>query len=201
MMRSLSAVAAAFMVLVCAVAPAWSAVGDVTWSVDPGHSIAEFSVVHLGVTHVHGSILITQASVVTPAQSLVPTTIDAALDPASIDTRNSDRDSDLRGPQWLDVTNFKTMTFKSTDITAGPSDTFTANGQLTIHGVTKTATLAGHVDGTTVDGRGHHRVSYSASTTIKRQDFGLNWAQQTPGGTFVAGDNVEITISIEAVTR
>jgi polyisoprenoid-binding protein YceI len=201
MIRSLSAVAATFIVVVSALAPARSAAGDVTWSADPGHSIAEFSVIHLGVTHVHGSILITQASVVTPAQSLVPTTIDAALDPASIDTRNSDRDNDLRGPQWLDVTNFKTMTFKSTEITAGPNDTFTANGQLTIHGVTKPATLAGHVDGTTVDGRGHHRVSYSATTTIKRQDFGLNWAQQTPGGTFVAGDNVDITISIEAVAR
>jgi polyisoprenoid-binding protein YceI len=201
MMRSISMIAAIFMVVVSADAPARSAAGDVTWSADPGHSIAEFTVIHLGVTHVHGSILITQASVVTPAQSLVPTSIDAALDPASIDTRNSDRDKDLRGPQWLDVTNFTTMTFKSTAITAGPNDTFTANGQLTIHGVTKPATLAGHVDGTTIDGRGHHRVSYSATTTIKRQDFGLNWAQQTPGGTFVAGDNVDITISIEAVAR
>ena len=201
MIRSLAACAAIFAIAISAVAPAKPAAGDVTWSADPGHSIAEFSVVHLGVTHVHGSILITQASIVTPAQGYVPTSIDAALDPASIDTRNSDRDNDLRGPQWLDVASYKTMTFKSTNVVAGPNDTFTASGDLTIHGVTKPAVLAGHIDGTTVDGRGRHRVSYSATTTIKRQDFGLNWAQQTPGGTFVAGDNVDISINIEAVAR
>lgn len=194
---ALSAVAL-ISALACRPAPA---AADTTWAADPGHSLAEFSVLHLGVTHVRGSILISQASIVTPDGSNVPSSIVAALDPASIDTRNSDRDNDLRGPDWLDVTRFKTMSFKSASVTAGPNDTFTTSGDLTIHGVTKPVTLAGHIDGTTVDGRGHHRVSYSATTTIKRQDFGLNWAQQTPGGTFVAGDNVDISITIEAVAR
>lgn len=174
---------------------------DQTWSADPGHSLAEFSVIHLGVTHVRGSILLTQSTIVTSQDNQMPTSISATLDPSSIDTRNPDRDKDLRSANWLEVTTYKTIDFKSTSIVPGANDTFAAAGDLTIHGVTKPVTLQGHIDGTTVDGRGHRRVSYSATTTIKRQDFGLNWAQQTPGGTFVVGDDVDISITIEAVAR
>lgn len=129
----------------------------------------------------------------------MPSSIAATLDAASIDTRNPDRDGDLRGPDWLDVTRFKTITFNSANVVPGTNGNFTATGDLTIHGVTKPVTLTGHIDGTSVDGRGHHRVSYSATTTVKRQDFGLNWAQHTPSGTFIAGDNVDISITVEAV--
>jgi polyisoprenoid-binding protein YceI len=198
--RFVAALSAVALILASACRPA-PAAADTTWIADPGHSLAEFSVLHLAVTHVRGSILISQASVVTPDGSNVPSSIVATLDAASIDTRNPDRDNDLRGPGWLDVTRFKTLSFKSTSVIAGPNDTFTADGDLMIHGVTKPVTLAGHIDGTSVDGRGRHRVSYSATTTVKRQDFGLNWAQQTPGGTFIAGDNVDISITIEAVAR
>lgn len=198
--RPIAAATALLLLVTIQIQPS-SAAGDVTWLADPGHSLAEFSVLHLGFTHVRGSIIISQASIVAPAGSNVPSSIAATLDAASIDTRNADRDKDLRGPQWLDVTTFKTIAFKSSSVVAGPNDTFTAAGDFTLHGVTKPVTLAGHVDGTSIDGRGHHRVSYSATTTIKRQDYGLNWAQQTPGGTFIAGDNVDISITIEAVAQ
>ena len=202
-MRLQVPIAAALAAIAAAVDPLSSsaAAADVTWSADPGHSLAEFSVIHLGVTHVRGSILISQATIVTSGENQTPTAINATLDASSIDTRNTDRDNDLRSANWLDVAQYKTIEFKSTNIVPGAGDTFTAAGDLTIHGVTKPVTLQGHVDGTTVDGRGHHRVSYSATTTIKRQDFGLNWAQQTPGGTFVVGDNVDISLTIEAVAR
>ncbi|HME82850.1 MAG TPA: YceI family protein [Candidatus Eremiobacteraceae bacterium] len=174
---------------------------DITWTIDPGHSLAEFSVVHLGVTHVRGSILIQQGSIVSASGDGQPTAISATLDASSIDTRNQDRDADLKSSNWLDVTKYPTLSFKSTNIVPGANGAFAATGDLTLHGVTRPVTLQGHVDGTTTDGRGHQRVAYSASTTIKRQDFGLNWAQQTPGGTFVAGDDVDISITIEAVNR
>ncbi|HLN47282.1 MAG TPA: YceI family protein [Magnetospirillaceae bacterium] len=177
------------------------ALADITWSIDPGHSLAEFSVVHLAITHVRGSILIQQGSIVSATADGQPSSINATLDASSIDTRNQDRDNDLKSPNWLDVSKYPTLTFKSTNIVPGANGTFAATGDLTLHGVTKPVTLQGHVDGTSTDGRGHPRVAYSASTTIKRQDFGLNWAQQTPGGTFVAGDNVDISLTIEAVTK
>jgi len=174
---------------------------DTVWMADPGHSIARFSVLHLGFTHVNGSILIGQAKIVTPQDSNTPTSIDATLPASSIDTRNSDRDSDLRGPDWLDVGKYPTITFASTKIVPGQSGAFQIAGNLTIHGVTKPVTLAAQFDGSSLDGRGRHRVSYSATTTIDRRDYGLLWANTTPGGSVVAGDNVDIDLEIEAVAQ
>lgn len=188
---------AAILALTCAPAPANAA--DVTWLADPGHSIAQFSVRHLGFTKVSGSILIGQAKLITPQGSNVPTAIAATLPAASIDTRNPDRDSDLKGPDWLDVGKYPTITFASTKIVPGDNGNFQIQGDLTIHGVTKNVTMTAHLDGTSVDGRGHHRASYSAMTTIDRRDFGLLWANTTPGGSIIAGNDVEIDLSIEAV--
>ena len=98
---ALSAVAL-ISALACRPAPVQA---DTTWAADPGHSLAEFSVVHLAITHVRGSILISQASVVTPSSTNVPSSIVATLDAASVYTRKPDRDKDLKGPDWLDVTN------------------------------------------------------------------------------------------------
>lgn len=196
----ISSAATLLAVLVSAGTPA-NAAGDVTWLADPGHSIAQFTVRHLGFTKVNGSILIGQAKIVAPQGSNMPTAITATLTAASIDTRNPDRDSDLKGPDWLDVGKYPTITFASTKVVPGDNDTFQVAGDLTIHGVTKPVTLAAHLDGTSLDGRGHHRASYSASTTIDRRDYGLLWANTTPGGSIVAGNDVEIDLSIEAVAQ
>jgi polyisoprenoid-binding protein YceI len=184
--------------LVCAILPVRAA-ADVTWTADPGHSIAQFSVRHLGFTKVTGSIIIGQAKVVAPQGSTVPTAISASLPAASIDSRNPDRDSDLKGPDWLDVGKYPTITFASTKVVPGDNGAFQVSGDLTLHGVTKPVTLAAHFDGTSVDGRGHHRLSYSATTTIDRRDYGLLWANTTPGGSVIAGNDVQIDLSIEVV--
>jgi len=192
-------VGAAVLALVSAPAPANAA--DVTWVVDPGHSVAQFTVRHLGFTKVTGSILIGQAKITAPEGSNMPTEISATLPTPTLDTRNADRDSDLKGPEWLDVTKYPTITFASTKIVPGDSGNFQVMGDLTIHGVTKPVTLAAHFDGTTVDGRGRHHASYSATTTIDRRDYGLLWAATTPGGTLIAGYDVEIDLEIEAVAQ
>jgi polyisoprenoid-binding protein YceI len=197
-MKALAAASVAGSVILLAAAPASA---DTTWVADPGHSIAQFSVLHLGFTKVNGSILIGQAKVVTSQDSNTPTSIDATLPAASIDTRNPDRDSDLKGPDWLDVTKYPTITFASTKVTPGENGMFQVTGNLTVHGVTKSVTLAGHFDGVSTDGRGRHRASYSATTTIDRRDFGLLWANTTPGGSIIAGDNVDIDLEIEAVAQ
>lgn len=198
--RALSTAAFGFVIaLVCFAAPAHAA--DVTWMADPGHSVASFSVRHLGFTKVNGSILVGQAKIIAPEGSNIPTSLSATLPAASIDTRNPDRDGDLKGPDWLDVTKYPTITFASTKVVPGDNSNFQIVGDLTLHGVTKPVTLAAHLDGTTVDGRGHHRASYSATTTIDRRDFGLLWANATPGGTLIAGDEVDIELEIEAVAQ
>jgi polyisoprenoid-binding protein YceI len=173
-----------------------------SWVVDPVHSSAEFRVKHLVVSNVRGVIPIAVGTVATMAGSLQPVNISATLDATGLDTRDADRDSDLRGRDWFDTANFPRLVFKSTRIDAGADgQSFRATGDLTLHGTTKSVVLDGKILGQTVDGRGHPRVAYSATATIDRRDFGLNFLGETPGGGLIAGTDVAIDIEIEAIGK
>lgn len=177
-----------------------SAAGTVTsWRIDPGHSSAEFAVRHLVITNVRGTIPIKAGAVETSAGSTLPISVNATLDAAALDTKNTDRDSDLRGPRWLDVAQFPAIEFKSTKISGTP-EAFTIDGDLTIHGVTKSVALAAKALGTITDGRGNTHVGYEATTTFDRRDFGLTFMGQN-GGALIAGTEVTITLEIEAISR
>jgi len=186
------AAAAAF---ICAAGAAASA--D-TLTGDTNHTEAEFVVTHLAISHVHGTIPVTAWSATTGAGD-IPQTLTATLDARAIDSKSSDRDSDLRGSDWLEVDKYPTITFKGTSVQPGSNGTFKLAGDLTLHGVTKPVTLEGKVEGSLVDSHGRRHIGYSASTTIDRRDFGLLWGHTTPGGALIAGNDVTITLNAEGV--
>jgi polyisoprenoid-binding protein YceI len=173
--------------------------GAETWRIDPGHSSATFSVRHLVVSTVRGAVPVREGSLTTDG-SAVPVAVSAVLDATKIDTKNDNRDGDLRGSDWFDTAKYPTITFKSTKVTPGAdASSFTVTGDLTIHGITKSVTLAAKSFGTTSDARGHKRAGYEATATIDRRDFGLNWAAKNPAGDLVAGNSVDLTLDVEAV--
>jgi polyisoprenoid-binding protein YceI len=172
-----------------------------TFAIDPGHSSAEFKVQHLVVSNVRGTIPIGSGTVTIAPGATLPDGISASLDAAGINTENADRDRDLRGADWFDVTKYPTIVFKSTKVVAGTSGSFKVTGDLTLHGVTKSVILDCSTVGKTVDGHGHARIGYSASTTLDRRDYGLNFMKATPGGNLIAGTNIAISLEIEVVAQ
>jgi len=171
------------------------------WMVDPVHSSAEFTVKHLGFFHVRGTIPIKNAVIRTAANTTMPASVNAVLDASGIDTKNGDRDDDLRSPNFFDAKRYPELTFKSTKVTRGENDNFTVVGDLTLHGVTKPVTLDAHFEGQGTDGRGRQRVGYTATGHFDRRDFGMNYGQSTPGGALVVGNDVSIDLAIEAVAK
>ena len=85
-------------------------------------------------TKVSGTVTYDPAS---PATAAVDVTIDAA----SVDTRVSMRDNDLRSDHFFDVQKFPTITFKSTRVESSGPERLRVTGDLTIRGVTKQVTL------------------------------------------------------------
>jgi polyisoprenoid-binding protein YceI len=163
-----------------------------TWQIDPNHTAAQFSVKHLGVSTVRGAFTkVTGTAKHDPADPSKDS-LEATIDANSVDTRVEMRDKDLRSPNFLDVQKYPTITFHSKQVkVVGPGKLQFA-GDLTIHGVTKEVVL--DVDGPSApikDPWGNQRIGTSASTTITRQDFGVNGA---PG---VVGDEITITIDTE----
>lgn len=169
------------------------------YALDPNHTQAVFTVVHLGFSHVSGEIPLVAGTMAIGANDL-PTAVSATLSAKDIDSHSADRDRDLRGSDWLEVDKFPTMSFVATQISGTPQS-FTVVGNLTMHGVTKPVTLAAKEEGKMTDGRGHVHVAYSASTTIDRRDWGLNWGHTTPGGSLIAANDVSIALTIEAVAK
>jgi len=75
------------------------------------------------------------------------------------------------------------------------------DGELTIKGVTRSVLLALEVNGVGPDTSGGTRAGFSASTTVDRNDFGIDIKLPLDGGGVVVADKVQITLEIEAILR
>ena len=187
-------IAAAALVAALA-APALAA----DYAVDPNHTQATFTVTHLAISRVSGKVPVTSGAVSLGSND-VPSAISMTLSAKDIDTQSADRDKDLRSPDWFDVDKFPTMTFVSKSVTGTPQ-ALTIAGDLTMHGVTKPVTFTAKEIGKMTDARGRTHVGYSASTTLDRRTWGLNWGHTTPGGSLIAGNDVTIDLNVEIVSK
>lgn len=166
-----------------------------TWMADPVHSSATFTITHLGISHVTGTIAIKSATVVIPDGSNIPVSATATLDPGTIDTHNDMRNGDLKSPHFFDVATYPAMTFASTKITAIDATHFTMVGDLTMHGQTHPVTLTGEYIGRMTDSRGREHVGYDAKGTVDRTQWGMTY------GPIVAGNDADLEIDVEAIRQ
>ncbi len=188
------------LTLLCGLASVASAAAQTaTWTIDPGHSTAAFTVRHMLVANVRGEFDGPTGTVAfDPARLADTLKVRAVLDARTISTRNAQRDRDLKSAGFFDVDKFQQIVFVSTrvaDVTAGR---FTLVGNLTMHGITREVALS--VEGPTAavkDLDGHARVGATATTTVDRRDFGLRYNELIEGGGAVVGNDVRITIDLE----
>ena len=180
---------------------ATAAAGTTTWTIDAAHTHVEFAVKHLMISTVRGRFAAVRGTVHTDAADLSRSRADIEIDAASIDTREAQRDAHLKSADFFDVETFPTLTFRSTRVSDVKGQDFKLTGDLTIHGVTREVTLDVTSEGTGKDPWGGERAAFSARTAIKRSDFGLKWNQALETGGFVVGDDIKITLDVEAVKQ
>lgn len=172
-----------------------------TWEIDPAHSSANFSVRHMMIAKVHGGFSQLSGRLYLDRKDLSKSSVEAVIDAASIDTRESKRDEHLRSADFFDVQKYPTLTFKSKEILVN-GEGFQMVGDLTLHGVTKEVTLAVEgLDSEIKDPWGNIKIAASATTKIKRKDFGLNWNAALETGGVLVGDDVNITLDIQFVRK
>jgi polyisoprenoid-binding protein YceI len=171
-----------------------------TWKIDPSHTVVEFAVKHLMITTVKGRFADVEGEIVIVDGNPSASSVNAVIKAASIDTRTEQRDDHLRSADFLDAANNSEITFKSTRITGNDSE-FKVTGNLTIRGVTKEITLDATNEGTIKDPWGSQRMGFSAKTKFDRRDFGLTWNQAIESGGVVVGQEVKVSIELEAVKQ
>ena len=145
-----------------------AAAANSTWQIDPQHSSAQFAVRHLGLSTVHGAFSKLSGAVLLDGQDISKSSVEVTIDVNTVDTREPDRDKDLRSERFFDVAHFPTMTFKSKKVEQLAPGKLRVTGDLTIHGITKEVLL--DVDGLTApvkDPWGNQRVAASATTIEK----------------------------------
>lgn len=178
-----------------------TAVKTTTWTIDSSHTSATFSVRHLMISNVRGEFQKVSGTVTYEPGKPLQASVEATIDVASISTRDAQRDAHLRSADFFDVENHPNITFASTSIRQGDRGLEIAGG-LTIRGATREVVLA--VEGPTAeqtDPWGNVRVGASASTKIKRSDFGVTWNAVLEAGGVVVGDEITIHLDIELIKQ
>lgn len=161
-----------------------------TYTIEPYHTQAGFSVSHFGFTNFYGVFSGASGSLVLDPAKPSAAKLEVTIPIQSVQTTSAQLDGMLKGDQWFDAAKFPTATFTSTKVVLSGKDSAVIAGNLTLHGVTKAITLEAHFVGAGVNPLDKSfTAGFEATGTIKRSDFGVS--------TYVPliGDDVRLTIA------
>lgn len=193
--RTLTLAAFAAAALLAPAVPA--AATAYVYTEDDAHSEVSFRVRHI-VTRVRGDFRDFDVRVVRDDENPAASSVEFTARVASIDTENEKRDAHLRSPDFFDVESFPLLTFRSTAVEKVSDTEYSVTGDLTIRDVTREVTLPVSFSGDIADARGRVKAGFSTATKIDRREFGVTWNRPMDAGGLLLGDEVEITIEIEA---
>lgn len=163
-----------------------------SYTIDPRHTFPSFEVSHLGFSIQRGRFN-TSAGKITLDTAAQSGSIAVSIDAASIDTGLAELEKHIQSEEFFDVAKYPTITFTSKNLKFDGDKLIGADGDFTLHGVTRPVSL--QID--------HFRCAphpmnkkptcgANATATIKRSEFGI--AKYVPA----VGDEVKITIQAEA---
>jgi polyisoprenoid-binding protein YceI len=170
-----------------------------TYAIDPSHSRVGFVARHAMVTKVRGSFDDFEGTGWFDADDPTRSHLQLAIQAASIDTRNADRDAHLRSNDFFDMEHHPEITFVSTAVDVVDTDRFRVTGDLTIKGVTRPVAVDFEYTGTAVDPFGHERIGFEGTATINRKDWGVSWNAALEAGGVLVSEKVTLELEVSAV--
>jgi len=171
-----------------------------TWVIDPSHTTAEFSVKHMMFATVKGRFTQVQGSILVDPADLAGAEFQGSVQTASVHTADEQRDAHLRSADFFDAENHPTISFRSTGV-AQEGDELKLTGEMTIRGITKPVTWTLEFEGQGKDPWGNQRIGFTATTSLNRKEFGLNWNAALEAGGVLVGETVKLSVHIEAIQQ
>lgn len=169
----------------------------ITLNIDPSHSEIMFQVKHMMFAKVKGSFEKFSGTINFDPQNPANSTVAVEVEPASINTRDANRDNHLRSQDFFGVEQNPTMTFHSTRI-EGSGRNYKVYGDLTMNGVTRGIVLDAEYNGEGVSPFGPKVYAFSAEGKINRKDWGMEWNAALEAGGMLVSDEVKIEVEVEA---
>jgi polyisoprenoid-binding protein YceI len=164
------------------------------YTIDPVHSSVTFKIGHLGISSIYGRFGDVAGGFTLDADDAGKSLFGLSIKTESIDTNNADRDKHLRGPDFFNVKQFPTISFKSTSVKA-IKDGYEVTGDLTLHGETKPVTFKLMGGKKAEFPKGTQRTGFTTELTIKRSDFGMDKFSE------MLSDEVVIGIGFEGTKK
>lgn len=163
-----------------------------TWKADPAHSNINFSVSHLMISEITGNFGEFEIEAVTANDSFAEPSFNVSISTKSINTGVERRDDHLRSDDFFAAETHPEMTFKTTSVEKNGEQTFTLNGDLTLHGITKAISLEGKLNGIITDKRSQKlKAGLKITGSINRKDYEVGMKD------FPIGEEVSIVINME----
>ena len=186
---------ATIVVAVVALGPAGALAAPSTYDVDKSHSALMFRIKHLDVAFTYGRFNDFSGTLVVDEENLAASSVEITAQMTSVDTNEPKRDQHLRSPDFFNVNQFPTMTFKGKAVERHSDGAFKVDGNLTLHGVTKPVSVKMMKTGEGDDPWGKYRIGFEGTFVIKRSDFGMDKMQEA------VGDSVWITVAVEGIRK
>jgi polyisoprenoid-binding protein YceI len=166
------------------------------YTLDKAHTNVIFFINHLGFSDMIGKFKDIDGTFTFDQQAPEKSVIDVTIMPSSIETSSAKLDSELQNDKFFNSDKFPTIHFVSKIVKITGSNTGDVEGDLTMLGVTKPATL--HVKFNKADVHPMTKdyvAGFSAETTVKRSEFGM--------GAYIpmVGDDVRVMIQTEGVDQ
>lgn len=187
----------AFVIITLAVLFANDAFAKNIYRIDPTHSTIGFAVSHVQVGIVRGEFTDYSGEIEFEKDAPDAFRGEIVIQAKSINTRLEARDKHLRSADFFNVENYPAITFKAKKLLK-KGDDYRIIGDLTIRGITKELSGRASILGPVKSPFGQEVIGIHGETVINRRDFGVSWNNKMPDGGFVVGDDVKITLDIEA---
>lgn len=171
------------------------------WQIDSAHSHIQFSVRHMMISTVRGTFDDFSGTITFDEQNPTNSSVHVEIDASSINTREKDRDTHLRSPDFLEVEQHPTITFQSTRIEKVGRNSGRIYGNLTIRGITREVVLATEFVGKAQSPWGTTSAGFNATTEFDRKAWGLQWNQTLETGGILVGDKIKVDIELQLVQQ
>jgi len=161
------------------------------YRIDPVHSVVVFRVTHFNVGAFYGLFRKVSGHFVVDGRR---SSVEIKVAAASVFTANRKRDTHIKSPDFLNVKQFPSITFKSTKVRPA-GRTFVVRGKLTLHGVTRAVKVKMRRIGAGKDAWGKYRSGFEGKLTINRSVYGM---KKMKGA---VGDKITLTIAVEGIRK
>ena len=163
-----------------------------TWNADTIHSSIAFEVPY-AVSTFSGDVPDFEAK-------LEDGTLTGVARIASLQVKDENFQAHLQSPEFFDVERHPEVRFESTEIRRDGDDV-EIDGEITIKGVTRPATLRGTIVGPAIDHFGTTRVGLKLETTVDRTKFDMKWNMPLPNGEPALSNEVTLKAELTLVAQ